>query len=148
MLSWNLADLLERVVDEVPGREAVVTTAAVRLTYAQFDERANQLAHVLASAGVGVDDRVALVVRNGHEYLEGMFAAFKLRAIPVNVNTRYTTDELEYLLADSDPQVVITEPDRRDRVRPRGEPRRQPHRDRAAATTTRSDSPPSHPPGR
>lgn len=113
--SWNLADLFERVVDAVPEREAVVA-ATVRLTYAEFDERINRLAHVLAAAGVGPEDRVALVVRNGSEYLEGMFAAFKLRAVPVNVNTRYTADELEYLLADSAPEVVIVEEDRFERV--------------------------------
>lgn len=114
-VSWNLADLFERVVDAAPEREAVVA-GDVRLTYAQLDGRINRLAHVLAEAGVHPDDRVALVARNGNEYLEGMLAAFKLRAIPVNVNTRYTADELAYLLGDSEPRVVIVEQDRQERV--------------------------------
>lgn len=116
MDSWNLADLFERVVDVVPDREAVITSE-LRLSYAEFDERSNRLAHVLTASGVGPGDRVALALLNGNEYLEGMFAAFKLRAIPVNVNTRYTSDELEYLLADSEPRVVVVEPHRLDRVR-------------------------------
>src|SRR5690606_15263780 len=105
----------ERVVDAVAEREAVISSD-VRLTYADFEERSNRLANVLAGAGVVAGDRVALVLLNGSEYLEGMFAAFKLRAVPVNVNTRYTADELEYLLGDSEPLVVLTEAARLDRV--------------------------------
>jgi acyl-CoA synthetase (AMP-forming)/AMP-acid ligase II len=58
-----------------------------------------------------VGDHVGLVLRNGHEYLEAMVAAFKLRAVPVNINTRYTAVELRYLLRDAAPAVVIHEPD-------------------------------------
>jgi acyl-CoA synthetase (AMP-forming)/AMP-acid ligase II len=113
--SWNLGDLFEAVADAVSGRDAVVTTGR-RLTYAALDGRANRLAHVLATAGVGPGDHVALVLRNGNEYLEAMFAAFKLRAVPVNVNTRYTADELEHLLGDARPTAVLVEPDRRARL--------------------------------
>ncbi|MEO6989709.1 MAG: AMP-binding protein [Aquihabitans sp.] len=111
MLSWNLGDLFEGVVDAVAHREAVVSDE-IRLTYAELDERANRLAHVLAGHGVGVGDHVALVLRNGHEYLEAMLAAFKLRAVPINVNTRYTSDELRDLLADASPKLVLHEPNR------------------------------------
>jgi acyl-CoA synthetase (AMP-forming)/AMP-acid ligase II len=114
--SWNLGDLFEAVVDAVPEREAVVSDAA-RLTYAALDDRADRLAHVLAGHGVGPGDHVGLVLRNGHEYLEAMLAAFKLRAVPINMNTRYTTDELAYLFADATPTVVLHEPDLADRVR-------------------------------
>lgn len=113
--SWNLGDLFEAVADAVGGREAVVTPR-LRLTYAALEERTNRLAHVLEGAGVGPGDHVAVVLRNGNEYLEAMFAAFKLRAVPVNVNTRYTADELEHLLGDAAPAVVIVEADRRARV--------------------------------
>jgi 3-oxocholest-4-en-26-oate---CoA ligase len=110
MTTWNLGDLFESVVDVVGEREAVVS-GDVRLTYAELDERANRLAHVLASAGVGAGDGVGLVLRNGHEYLEGMLAAFKLRALPVNVNYRYTADELAYLFTDADVAAIIHEPE-------------------------------------
>ncbi len=110
MESWNLGDLLESVSDAVPDREAIVC-GSVRLTYAALDRRANRLARVLSDLGVGPGHHVGLVLRNGHEYLEAMIAAFKLRAIPINVNTRYTSDELVYLLAGARPTVLVTEPD-------------------------------------
>jgi acyl-CoA synthetase (AMP-forming)/AMP-acid ligase II len=78
-----------------------------RLTYAEADERANRLAHHLAGLGIGPGDHVALYLYNGTEYLEGMLAAFKLRAVPINVNYRYGADELRYLLADADARAVV-----------------------------------------
>jgi fatty-acyl-CoA synthase len=105
-VEFNLADLWERVVDEIPDQEALVCGAR-RLTYAQADERATRLAHHLADHGIAAGDHVALYLYNGTEYLEAMIAAFKLRAVPVNVNYRYGEDELRYLLADSDARAVV-----------------------------------------
>jgi acyl-CoA synthetase (AMP-forming)/AMP-acid ligase II len=105
-MQYNLADLWERVVDTVPERESLICGDR-RLTYAEVDERANRLAHHLAEQGVGPGDHVALYLYNGTEYLEGMLAAFKLRAVPVNVNYRYVEEELRYLLDDSDAKAVV-----------------------------------------
>jgi acyl-CoA synthetase (AMP-forming)/AMP-acid ligase II len=105
-VEFNLADLWERVVDAIPEHEAMVHGDR-RLSYAQADERATRLAHHLAELGIGPGDHVALYLYNGTEYLEGMLAAFKLRAVPINVNYRYGEDELRYLLADADAQAVI-----------------------------------------
>ena len=46
MTTFNLADLFELVVDNVPEREAIVADG-VRQTYAQLEARANRLAHFL-----------------------------------------------------------------------------------------------------
>jgi acyl-CoA synthetase (AMP-forming)/AMP-acid ligase II len=99
-MEFNLADLFESVVDVVPEQPAVIADAR-RLTYAELDGRANRLAHHLASAGVDPGDRVGLQLANGSEYLEGMLACFKIRAVPVNVNYRYVTSELRYLYQDA-----------------------------------------------
>jgi 3-oxocholest-4-en-26-oate---CoA ligase len=81
-----------------PGRE---------VTYAEFDDRASRLAAALESAGVGVGDTVACYLYNGAVYLETVFAAFKIGAIPVNANYRYTGHELTELLADADAAAVV-----------------------------------------
>jgi acyl-CoA synthetase (AMP-forming)/AMP-acid ligase II len=105
-MEFNVADLLERVADTVPDHLALVC-AQRRLTYAELDARANQLAHVLQEHGVGAGDHVALYLYNSTEYLEGMLAAFKIRAVPINVNYRYVEHELQYLLADADAAAVV-----------------------------------------
>ncbi len=99
-MNYNIADLIESVVDAVPERVGLVCGER-RLTYAELDERANRLAHFLASQGVGPGDHVGLYLQNGTEYVEAMLAAFKLRAVPVNINFRYVAEELRYLCRDS-----------------------------------------------
>src|SRR5204862_6441019 len=91
--------------DTVPDHEALVCGSR-RLTFAEEDERANRLANALAARGIGPGDHVACYLYNSIEYLEVMIAAFKLRAVPINVNYRYVEDELRYLLADADVKAV------------------------------------------
>ena len=99
-MEFNLADLFECVADRVPDQTALVSGAR-RLSYAQLDQRANRLAHHLEAAGIGPGDRFGVQLANGTEYLEVMVACFKIRAIPINVNYRYVTAELEYLYQDA-----------------------------------------------
>lgn len=108
--TWNLADLFEGVVDRVGARQAIVA-GADRLSFDQLDARANQVAHILTDHGVEAGDRVGLALRNGHEHLAALLGAYKLRAVPFNVNYRYTAAEMEYLFADARPRVVLHGPD-------------------------------------
>jgi acyl-CoA synthetase (AMP-forming)/AMP-acid ligase II len=103
---FNLADLFELVADAVPDREVIVSDAR-RLTFAQLDERSNRLANAFVAAGIGAGDHIGLQLLNGSEYLEGMLAAFKLSAVPVNVNFRYVENELRHLYDDADLVAVV-----------------------------------------
>src|SRR5664279_3846299 len=94
-VEFNIADLFECVADAVPEREAVVC-GDVRRTYADLDRRATRLAHALRSAGIGPGDHVGLYLRNSVAHFEAMLACYKARAVPINVNYRYVTDELQY----------------------------------------------------
>lgn len=99
--TFNIADLFEMVVDNIPDREALVC-GDYRATFKQFDERSNQLAHYLTSRGIKAGDHVGLYMYNSGEYLEAMMACFKIRAVPINVNYRYVGDELAYIFTNSD----------------------------------------------
>ncbi len=114
-MQFNLADLFERVADAVADRTAAVC-AADRCTYAQLDDRSTRLAHVLAGQGANAGAHVALYMRNSIEHLEAMFACYKLRAVPINVNYRYVDDELEYLLTDADAVGIVHDSDVADRA--------------------------------
>src|SRR5438270_3391323 len=103
------------VCDAVPEREAVVAGER-RYTYRTLDARANRLAHHLARAGVKQGDHVGLQLLNGTEYVEGMLACFKIRAVPINVNYRYVEDELRYLFDDADLRALIVHRRFSDRV--------------------------------
>ncbi|HJQ46994.1 MAG TPA: AMP-binding protein [Amycolatopsis sp.] len=76
-------------------------------TYREFEDRAARLASALSAAGVGAGDTVACYLYNGAAYLETVFAALKIGAVPVNANYRYTQDELSSLLADADAAAIV-----------------------------------------
>src|SRR5262249_58917717 len=94
-LTFNLADLVEAAVDRVPERRALITVDRT-LTYAELEGRANRLASWLAEQGIGAGDPIGCYPYNGTEYVETMLAAYKLRAVPINVNYGYVEDELRY----------------------------------------------------
>jgi len=103
---YNLADLFESVAEAVPERVALVCGQR-RLTYAQLEERANRLANHLLGAGIGPGDHVGIQLFNGTEYVECMLAAFKIRAVPININYRYVTAELQHIFRDADIRALV-----------------------------------------
>ena len=115
MAGLNFADIFETVVDTTPDAHALVvrstTDPEVRLTFAELDARVNRLADALIGFGVGPGDHVGCHLYDGNQYVEVTLAAFKIRAVPVNVNFRYVDEELEYLFHNADLKVVVTEPD-------------------------------------
>ena len=72
-----------------------------------FDRRTDSLAARFLAAGAQPGDKVAHLMRNSPAYLETAFAAFKARLVHVNVNYRYTGEELWYILDNSDAFVVV-----------------------------------------
>jgi acyl-CoA synthetase (AMP-forming)/AMP-acid ligase II len=126
-VTYQLADLWEGVVDELGDeREVLVVRSEThgdrRLRHTELEARANRLAHHLRDRGVGAGDTVGCHLHNGTEYVEVLLAAFKLRAIPINLNHRYVPEELRYHFDDAEPVVVVTEPDLVDRVEEAGPP--------------------------
>ena len=106
-LTFNLADLFESVADTVPDRTAIVSMQR-QLSFRELDQRATRLANCWSALGIGRGDHVGLQLYNGSEYLEGMLAAYKLRAVPININYHYVAAELQYLYKDADLVAVVT----------------------------------------
>ena len=106
--TFNLADLFEVVADACPERLALVA-GEVRLTYDELDRRANRLAHHLVDHGVAPGDHVGIYAWNRGEWVEAMLAAYKARAVPVNVNYRYVEDELRYIFDNADLVALVFE---------------------------------------
>lgn len=114
-MEFNHADLFEGVADAIGERTAVVC-GPDRRTYAELDAEANRLAHHLEGRGVGPGDHVGLHLYNGVEYVAGLLAALKIRAVPINVNYRYVEAELRYLYRDSGIRALVYDVEFDDRV--------------------------------
>jgi 3-oxocholest-4-en-26-oate---CoA ligase len=114
-MAYNIADLFEHAVDLYPDRLAVAC-GDDEVTYAQLEERANRLAHHLAAHGVGAGSHVGMCTRNRIEAIETMLAVYKLRAALINVNFRYTANEIRYVLDNADVVALVHERQFADRI--------------------------------
>jgi fatty-acyl-CoA synthase len=100
------ATIWEAIADAVGDADALVQ-GDVRRTWRDFDDRAGRLAAALLAAGLGEGSKVGLLLYNSPEFMEGYFAALKIRAVPFNVNYRYVEAELAYLLDDADAEALV-----------------------------------------
>src|SRR5512140_1839252 len=105
-MEFNVADLLEAAADRVPEREVLVC-GPDRLTYAELDARANRLAHYFQSLGLTRGDFIGIYGFNSSRWVLAMIAAYKIRAVPINVNYRYVEDELFYLFDNADLVALV-----------------------------------------
>ncbi len=100
------ATIWEAVADAIGDADAIVQ-GDVRRSWRDFEVRASRLAQALRDAGLGPGSKVGLLLYNSPEYMEGYFAALKIRAVPFNVNYRYVEAELAYLLDDADAEALV-----------------------------------------
>ncbi|MEZ5149591.1 acyl-CoA synthetase [Rhodococcus zopfii] len=105
-MAHNFADLLEHAVDAVPDRVALIVGDR-QVTFRELDARANRLAHHFAAAGFGEGSHIGIHLHNSVEAVETVFSAFKIRAVPITVNYRYTSDELAYLYGNADLDALV-----------------------------------------
>lgn len=102
----NWADIYEAITLLDPDAEAMVQGER-RITWGAFDERASRLAGAFERWGLQPGARISLFLFNCPEYLELAYGAFKARAVSTNVNFRYQTDEVRYLVQDAEAEVLV-----------------------------------------
>lgn len=113
MMSTQLliARLLDRGVKVAPHEEVVTVGSSVqhRQTYATTRSRACQLAHALQTLGIGIGDRVATLMWNGHRHLEAYYALPAMGAVLHALNVRLPMSEIEYIINHAQDRVILVE---------------------------------------
>ncbi|MEG0602689.1 MAG: AMP-binding protein, partial [Mucinivorans sp.] len=103
MTERTLHGWLEYWVAQQPQHDFMVfPDRNLRLSYAEFNERANRFAKGLLHIGVRHGDKVGVWAKNIPDWLTLMFACSKIGAVLVTVNTNYKTTELEYVMRNAD----------------------------------------------
>jgi len=99
--------LFETWAIETPDALAV-EFAGEQLTYAELNERANQLAHQLRALGVGPEVLVGLKVERGLEWVIGMLGILKAGGAYVPLDPSYPPERLRFIIEDAKPAVILT----------------------------------------
>ena len=98
-----------------PDRPAFIMAATGQVvTYAEYEARCNQLAHLLRASGLQRLDHYSVFMENNERYLEVCGAGERAGLYYTCVNSYLTTDELAYILDNSESQVLITSRAQRD----------------------------------
>ena len=104
---WNFGDIIDAVAKVIPPTAPALIHGSKTTFWPEFQARTNALTRGLIEAGHKTNDKLALLIRNRPEYMEGTIASFKGRFVHVNVNYRYKEDELHYIFENSDARIVI-----------------------------------------
>ena len=106
----NVGYLLNNSANKYPERLAVISDEG-RWTYRAVHERTNRLAGAMLDAGLKKGDRIAILFFNGNYFVESYFAAVKIGLVVTPVNFRLTGREIEYVLNDAQPLLLIYGPE-------------------------------------
>jgi amino acid adenylation domain-containing protein len=105
---YCIHELFAQRVRRAPENIAV-TFGNQRLTYAQLDARANQLARHLQTLGVGPDVPVAICMERSLEMIIGLLGTLKAGGAYVPLDPAYPLERIRYLLRDVKASVLLTQ---------------------------------------
>lgn len=107
-LHTTIGELLDRQAARFGDNDALVHVDwGVRYSYTQFRAECDRLARGLMALGIRKGDHVGIWATNYPEWVVAQFATAKIGAVLVTVNPAYRTNELEYLLQQSDARALI-----------------------------------------
>lgn len=103
-----LTEVLRKAVRLYPRKRAIVCGDR-SWTYSEFGERVNRLSQAVLSLGVGKGDRVAILHRNCHRYLECYFGVMQIGGVLVPMNYRLRASDWVTTMEDSGARLIVVE---------------------------------------
>lgn len=100
---------VDRNVEEGRGEQTAILFEDQVYTYKQFSENVDRTANVLTALGVGVENRVMLLLRDTPEMLFSFYGAMKSGAVPIPSNILMKAPDFLYMLNDSRAVVLIVD---------------------------------------
>jgi len=107
LIDVNIVHHVETCVNEFPDHRAIIFEDT-SLTYSQLNSAANGIANALKANGINRGDRVGLYLPNIPGFAICYLAILKLGAIAVSINTMFKSDEVKYIVNDSEPKIIFT----------------------------------------
>jgi len=104
----SIHQLFREQAQRTPHELAIVCDTT-RLTFAELNARANQLAHYLRKRGVGPEVRVAICVERSVEMIVGLLAILKAGGTYVPLEPSFPAERIAFIQADSQARVLLTQ---------------------------------------
>ena len=107
-MAWNFGDVLDAIAPVLPPQHPALIHGERVISWGALNRRSNNLARGLrAAAGAQNGAKVAFYIRNRPEYCEALAACWRGALTHVNVNYRYTRQELVYIFDNADAEIVL-----------------------------------------
>jgi amino acid adenylation domain-containing protein len=110
-----LPELIEAQVARTPEQVALRYQGEL-VTYGELNRRANQLAHYLRALGVGAETLVGIMVERSVEMVVGLLGILKAGGAYLPLDPAYPRERLNFMLADAEVAVLLTESQLCERV--------------------------------
>ncbi|KUO78321.1 MAG: 4-hydroxybenzoate--CoA ligase [Desulfosporosinus sp. BRH_c37] len=109
---FNATNLfVDRHIEEGRGAKVAIYYLDEQITYSEVQEKVNQTGNALKEIGVGLEDRIMLLLLDCPEFVYSFFGAMKIGAVPIPTNTLLKPEDYEYLLNDSRAKVIVVSED-------------------------------------
>ena len=106
--TYNAVSLfVDRHEQEGRGEKVAILYEDQQITYKEVREKVNQTGNALKELGLGLEDRVLLLMLDCPEFAYSFFGAMKIGAVPIPTNTRLKPADYQYLLNDSRAKIAI-----------------------------------------
>jgi benzoate-CoA ligase len=102
-----VSPLLDRHVEEGRGHTPALRLAQREINYAELQELVNRAGNALREAGIEPEQRVAILLPDGMEFVVAFLGAMKIGAVPVPMNTNARPGELQLMIADSRARALV-----------------------------------------
>jgi len=110
-----IPQLFEARVELTPNATAAIFETK-KLTYAELNRRANQLAHHLRKSGVGPEVLVGICMSRSLEMIVGLLGILKAGGAYVPLDPAYPAERLHFMLQDSGAALLLTEEPIKERI--------------------------------
>jgi fatty-acyl-CoA synthase len=113
-INKNLGEWMDHIAQVYPDQPAVIFSDIIqdekieyRRTYSEFNAECDRIAKAFIALGIKHGDHIAIWATNYPHWLLTLFAAAKIGAVLVTVNTAYKIHDAEYLLRQSDTKMLV-----------------------------------------
>ncbi|MDP9409548.1 MAG: AMP-binding protein, partial [Actinomycetota bacterium] len=114
---YNASVIVDQNLEAGRAQEVAIYCGDEEVTYGELARRINRFGHALKELGVEQEDRVLLVLNDTPSFPTAFFAAIRIGAVPIPVNTLLDADDYRYFVENSRARAVVADLEHHEKVR-------------------------------